>query len=304
MKPTRQAVLLLHGAVLLFGGAGVLGRLVAAPPEVTAGVRSLIASAVLGAWMLRQRRWRTAPGRTGSAGGRVGVVGAGALLALHWWAFFAAVQLGSVTLGLLTFASYPLFALALEPLVYRERLRAVEAVAVVAVVAGLACAVPEWDFAARAGRAAWLGLASGLTFALLGLLNRRLLQDRPALELVAAQTGVAGLLLLPWVVWLGADLPARDWPVLVLLGVVFTGLAHWAFTAALTRVPVRVAGVTAALEPVYGVALAAVLLGEPLPGRVLAGGGVLVGAAMLAAVSTNTPARSRCLEAGGAERAG
>lgn len=291
MKSAPQALLLLHGAVLLFGGAGVLGRLVASPPEVTAGVRSLIAAAVLGAWLLVTRRQPAAPRRPWSAAGWVGVGAAGALLALHWWAFFAAVQLGSVTLGLLTFASYPLFALALEPLVYRERPRAAEAVAAAAVLAGLACAVPEWDFDARAGRAAWFGLAAGLTFALLGLINRRLLRDRPALELVAAETSVAGVLLLPRVVWLGADLPARDWLVLALLGVVFTGLAHWAFTAALTRVPVRLAGVTAALEPVYGVALAAVVLGEPLPGRVLVGGGLLVAAAMLAAVSTASPAR-------------
>ncbi len=304
MKSPAPALFLLHGAVMLFGGAGVLGGLVTAPPEVTTAARSLIAAAVLGAWQLGPWRGHPAPRRPWTATSRGGVGMAGALLAVHWWAFFAAVQWGSVTLGLLTFASYPLFALALEPWVYRERLRVADAVAAVAVVAGLACAVDDWNFAGRAGRAAWLGLASGLTFALLGLLNRRLLRERPAIELVAAETGVAGLLLLPWVVGLAPAIPARDWPVLVLLGGVFTGLAHWAFTAALTRVPVRVAGVTAALEPVYGVALATLLLGEPLPARVLLGGGLLVGAAMLAAGTPTAPARpGPALLRGGGDKA-
>lgn len=290
MKSARQALLALHGAVLLFAGAGVLGKLVATPPAAITCLRSLIAALALGAWVIGQRRWGDRPSRNaGSPRDGWLVFGAGALLAVHWWTFFAAVQLGSVTLGLLTFASYPLFALLLEPVCFRERLHAADLAAGLAVLVGLALVVPEWDWGARPGLAAWCGLAAGLTFAGLSLLNRRLLRNRPALELVALETAVAGLLLLPWgVPGLGA-ISARDWVWLALLGVVFTGVAHWAFTAALTRVTVRAAGVAAALEPVYGVALAAGLLDEPLPGRTLAGGVMLVGAAVLTAVTVSSP---------------
>lgn len=291
MKSARQALLALHGAVLLFGGAGLLGKLVATPPAVITCLRSLIAALVLGAWVLGQRR-RDGPQRGASpTRERWMVLSAGALLAVHWWTFFAAVQLGSVTLGLLTFASYPLFALLLEPVFFRERLRAADLAAGLAVLVGLVLVVPEWDFGARPGLAAWCGLAAGLTFTGLSLLNRRLLRGRPALELVAWETGAAGLLLLPGVApGLGA-ISARDWLWLALLGVVFTGLAHWAFTAALTRVTVRAAGVAAALEPVYGVALAAMVLGEPLPARTLAGGLLLAGAAMVMAASVPSSGR-------------
>lgn len=288
----RQALLLLHGAVLLFGGAGLLGKLVTAPPVVVTGLRSLIAALVLGAvagWQRRPRGGRVTPGAPGSG---PAVLAAGALLAVHWWAFFAAVQRGSVTLGLLTFASYPLFALLLEPVVFRERLRPADLAAGAAVLVGLTLVVPDWHFGSRPGRAALSGVLAGLTFAGLSLLNRRLLRRRPALELVALETGVAGVLLGPWVLPALGTLAVRDWQWLGLLGVVFTGLAHWAFTAALTRVPVRVAGVTAALEPVYGVALAAALLGEPLPARTLAGGLCIVGAAVWMAARTARPAPS------------
>lgn len=286
MKSARQALLALQGAVLLFGGAGLLGKLVTSPPAVITGLRSLIAAAVLGALAAGQRRRcagrevRTTPGWWPA------VLAAGMLLAVHWWAFFAAVQLGSVTLGLLTYASYPLFALGLEPVCFRERLRPADLAAGAAVLAGLALVVPAWDFGTRPGRAVLCGLVAGLTFAGLSLLNRRLLRVRPALELVALETGVAGVVLLPWVAPALAAIPARDWLWLALLGVVFTGLAHWAFTAALARVTVRVAGITAALEPVYGVALAAGLLGEALPARTLVGGLLIVSAAILMASTT------------------
>lgn len=289
MKSARQALLALHGAVLLFGGAGLLGKLVACPPGVITGVRSLIAAVALGVLVAGQRRRGAGREVRATPGWWPAVLAAGALLAVHWWTFFAAVQLGSVTLGLLTFASYPLFALGLEPVCFRERLRPADLAAGAAVLAGLVLVVPEWDLGTRPGRAALCGLAAGLTFAGLSLVNRRLLRVRPALELVALETGVAGVVLLPWVAPALGGIPARDWLWLVVLGVVFTGLAHWAFTAALARVTVRVAGITAALEPVYGVALAAVLLGELLPARTIAGGLLIVGAAVLMAASGPSP---------------
>ena len=38
----------------------------------------------------------------------------GVLLALHWLAFFAAIQVSTVAIGLLGYASFPLFTLAAE----------------------------------------------------------------------------------------------------------------------------------------------------------------------------------------------
>lgn len=297
MKSSRQALLALHGAVALFGGAGVLGKLIASPALVIACGRTLVGALALGAGLLvwRGRRSRDAqrPPARRRGGWWPGLLAAGGLLAAHWWAFFAAVQRSTVALGLLTFASYPLFATLLEPVVFRERLRAADLTACAGVLAGLALVVPDWNFGTQAGRAALCGLASGLAFALLSLLNRRLLRAAPALALVAAETAVAGLVLLPLAAPGLAAVPGRDWARLILLGVVFTGLAHWAFTAALSRVPVRRAGVTAALEPVYGVALAWLLLGETPGARTLAGGGLIVGATLLATLARDQPAESR-----------
>jgi drug/metabolite transporter (DMT)-like permease len=63
---------------------------------------------------------------------------------------------------------------------------------------------------------------------------------------------------------------------------VCTGLAHTLFIASMQRVSAHAASVVAALEPVYGIALAALLLHE-IPGvRTLVGGALIVGAAVLA----------------------
>lgn len=287
MKSAGQSLVVLHLAVALFGCSALIGKHVTSPALVITCVRSLVGAIALGAGLWLWRRARSDVGAaarppTSSRWLWGALAGGGVLLALHWWAFFAAVQGSTVALGLLTYASYPLFATLLEPVVFRERLRAAELLACAGVAVGLALVVPDWNPGHRVGRAVACGIFSGLAFAILSLLNRRLLRERGALELVVAETGVAGAVLLPLAAAGFASVPGRDWAWLGLLGVVFTGVAHWAFTAALSRVPVRLAGVTAALEPVYGIAFAWLLFRESVPMRTLAGGALILGATALA----------------------
>src|SRR4029078_9291430 len=69
---------------------------------------------------------------------------------------------------------------------------------------------------------------------------------------------------------------------LLVLGVACTGLAHTLFIASMQRLSAHTASVVAALEPVYGIALAALLLQEIPTVRTLAGGVLIVAAALVA----------------------
>ena len=94
----------------------------------------------------------------------------------------------------------------------------------------------------------------------------------------------AAVVLLPIVAWTGPEgaIGARDIALMLVLGLVCTALAHTLFIAALAGVTAHTAATIAALEPVYGIALAALLLGE-IPGpRTLVGGTLIVGAAIAA----------------------
>ena len=62
----------------------------------------------------------------------------GSILGVHWIAFFQAIQVSTVAIGLLSFASYPLFTTLLEPLFFREPLRVRNVFAALIVICGLA----------------------------------------------------------------------------------------------------------------------------------------------------------------------
>ena len=281
---TRSSALLaLHAAVLLFGFAGLFGRWLDLAPSVIVLGRTVVAAAVLGVVRLR-------------GGGRSPLDPAlavnGAILALHWVSFFAAIQAAGVAIGLLGFSSFPLFTLVLERWLLGRRWHGADPLTAIVVAGGLALLVPpEPSLADRTVQGLAWGIVSGLTFALLAVRNRGLAADRAATDLAFGQNLWAAAFVLPFA-WSGAPsaIGGRDIALLLVLGIGCTALAHTLFIAALAGVAAHTAATVAALEPVYGIALAALLLGETPGPRTLAGGVLIVGAAIAASRRAGDPA--------------
>ena len=281
------ALLALHAAVLLFGFAALFGKWLALSPLLIVFARTAVAAGALGLIRLAapaERRAFALP-----------LLANGAVLALHWVSFFAAVQVSNVATGLLGYASFPLFALLLEPAPARARWSARELGVVAGVMAGLVLMVPEFSLGNRTVAGVLWGVLSGFTFALLAVLNRRHAARRPAIDIAYWQNLCAAAALLPLAPLALEALPdagalgGREVALLLALGLVCTALAHTLFIASLREVTARTASVVAALEPVYGIALAFVLLGERPDARVLVGGTLIVAAALVATTRRETP---------------
>lgn len=276
--PRARSLAALHLAVALFGFAGLFGKWLALPPVTIVFGRTLVASVALAVLLGLTREPRTSSGR------RVDwrLAANGAVLALHWVAFFQAIQIASVAIGLLGFASFPLFVLILEAATRQRALHGREWATAILVAGGLVLLVPELRWGNRVVQGLSWGVLSGLTFALLAVGNRALAARYSAGAIALWQNACATICLLPLAI-LAAAIPAPEQIVLlVVLGVACTALAHTLFIHALHFLSAHTASVVTALEPVYGIALALVLLGETPTARTLAGAILLVGAALQA----------------------
>ena len=271
------ALLALHAAVALFAMAGLFGKWLALSALVIVLGRTLVAAATLA---LAASLRREPVGRPASA-----LVVNGAILALHWVTFFLAIQASSVAIGLLGYASFPLFVLLLERRGAQHAVTPREWTCAALVLAGFAVLVPRlaWSDANVQGLA--LGAVSGLTFAALAVRNRALLRERLPIGLAFWQNACAA----GWVLVACMVVPdlvrmptAAELVALVLLGAVCTALAHTLFIASLRRVTAQAASIVAGLEPVYGIAFAALLLAEVPGPREWAGAALLLAAAILA----------------------
>jgi len=299
-----------HAGTLLFGMAGLFGKWVAAPSLIVAGLRTLIASACFAALLIAWPRLgaprqsgppaeprtppdadaqpRAAPeaggahsskGRGGDAGIRHGLLAAlaGAILGVHWWLFFEAIQVSTVAVALLAYSTAPGFVALLDPLLHWKRPSGRALLAAGLVLVGVALMAPRWTLGEATTLGAAWGVAAGLLFAILILLNRRLVRVYGPVRLSFYLNLGASAVLLPLLPGAWVPLSARDWGLLALLGVGFTVGAHTLFTASLQRLQVQAAAIVGALEPVYGILGAVVLLGEVPGPRTLAGGTVILG---------------------------
>ena len=207
----------------------------------------------------------------------------GTILGVHWIAFFEAIQVSTVAIGLLSFASYPLFTTLLEPLFFKEVLRRKNVIAALIVICGLVMMAtssedPNVIFSGSVIKGLFWGLGAGLGFAVLTLLNRGHVRNHSPLLLTCWQNGFAALVLFPWSLSESWIISGRDWGLLFILGVICTVGGHTLLINGLRHVQAQVASLLiAGLEPVFAIVFALFLLGEIPSLQTLLGGLLIVG---------------------------
>ncbi len=275
-----HALFRIHSAVLLFGLSGLFGKFIDASPLYIVLGRTVFAAMALGLYarLISGTRLSDIPGQ-----GMGLFILQGALLAVHWYFFFLSIQISSVAVGLVTFSTFPLFVTFMEPLVFKEPLARKDILTAVVVFIGICLVIPEPDLSNQTTLGGIFGILSGLTFAILALVNRRNVRVSDAVAVAFYQNLFAALCLVIPVILIQPRAPAAtDLPALVFLGVVCTALSHTLFISSLKQIRAQTASVITGLEPVYGIVLAFFFLREIPALSTLAGGGIIIGASVAA----------------------
>jgi drug/metabolite transporter (DMT)-like permease len=284
MQGKVHSLLQLHLAVLLFGFAGLFGKFLSLSPLLIVLGRAFFAALTLVFLLLGLGRSLRLQSRSDA----LVFIGLGALLTVHWTSFFHAVQVSTVAVGLVTFATFPAFVTVMEPYFFREKLRLFDVFTAALVALGIVFVVPHFRFSHHITQGAFWGTLSGFTFAVLSLLNRKYVKTYPPLVITFYQNAFAALILLPFLAAPGMDLGIRDLMLILVLGLFCTALAHGLFVKSLQRLRAQLASVTACLEPVYGVLFALLLLQEVPAPTTLLGGAVILCASVLASLRSKT----------------
>src|SRR5690349_15055050 len=184
----RNALVALHAAVALFGLAALFGQWVTLPATlIVLGGTSVAAVTLAIVAHARRESLRAVDGR---------LLANGAVLALHWVSFFAAVKLASVAIALLGYAMFPVFVLVLSPRAAMHVTRRDCATAALATL-GLVAIVPTLSWSSEATRGLALGVVSGFTFAWLAVRNHAFVASRSATAIALWQNVGASLCLVP-----------------------------------------------------------------------------------------------------------
>jgi drug/metabolite transporter (DMT)-like permease len=272
----RMGLIQIHLAALLAGLTGIIGKVLTVGPEVITAGRTVIACAALAivAWCMGVSL------RIASRRDWVRIAASGVFLAAHWLTFFKAIQVSSVAVGLLAFASYPLFVAFLEPLFFREKLHTYDVAAALVVTGGLALIAPGFDLGDRMTQGLLWGVLSGALCAGVSLLSRAVVGRNATVTIAFHQQLVAALCTLPLALMTRPEITGKTAMLIVLLGLVFTAGLQMLFVSSLRHISIRTSSLVIMLEPVYGIAFAMLLLGETPAKRTLLGGALVCGAVL------------------------
>jgi drug/metabolite transporter (DMT)-like permease len=206
---------------------------------------------------------------------------------------FTAFGLVPIALALMLFYLYPAGVVAIDLVLGHERMSVVRLVALLLSFGGVVLVLAAGMEDGSGMPLSLLGIALGLTAAasqvVFMTVSRGGYASVPAdaATFVILATSVVGASLIAVAAGQAEDLlvPLRDpgsWPVILVAGVVAAGVSSLLFLTAIRTIGGTRTGILMLLEPVVGVLLAALLLGEALlPLQVLGGLLVLAGALVL-----------------------
>ncbi|ALO37310.1 hypothetical protein UZ73_02905 [Alcaligenes faecalis] len=270
-----RALAAIHVAAVLFGLTGIFGELIQVGAMlITAGRASF---AVLALFISIRSQGRGLGQGMKAADFRT-LLMASIMLAIHWATFFVAVKVGGVAIATLGFASFPAFITLCEWAVLRERVTVSEWIILALVTFGLLLVTPSFDFQDQSTIGLAWAIASGFTFAMFTLINRRAAKHLSAQQVAWWENLFVALMCWPFAIPLLGGSTLVDWVWIALLGVFCTALSHYLLVSALTVLNARSAGIVIALEPVYAIAFAALLFAQYPSSRALLGGAIMIGA--------------------------
>lgn len=275
LKPSTQANLQVHIGVLLLGATALFARVIPLSALQITLCRSIVAATALFLFLrILKRSVKTSSGKE-----RHLVFACGGLLAFHWVTYFQAVKVSGIALGLTFLFTFPIITVFLEPIFVKAKIRSADAFLGLLAAVGVCVSVSGGDVASASALGGLYGITSALLYALRNVLYRAYLSQGDSIVMMFYQTTVASIVLIPFSLQEGLPVSGVEGMQLILLGVVFTALPHTLFVAAMRQFSAKRVSIIGCLQPIYGIALGAILLSEVPSTHAIIGGALVVASA-------------------------
>ena len=250
----------LHFIVFIWGFTAVLGKLITIDALPLVWYRMLIASVLILVFMgVKKYSLKVAPKTF------LVLVIAGIIIALHWVTFFMAIKVANVSVALATMSTGAFFTAILEPIWYKRKMIWYEVIFGLIVILGL---LIIFNLETQYAYGIALALVSSLLASIFSLMNGKLIQtEKPTL--ISFYELSAGVLFLTIYHLSQGNFDAdffvistTDWWYIFILASVCTVYAFIASVRIMKFISPYTVMLTINLEPVYGIVLAFLFIGD------------------------------------------
>lgn len=206
----------------------------------------------------------------------------GLLLCVVLVAYYKAIQVSTVAIGNLAYATFPIFVVFTEAFFFKEKLKWGDFVSALLVISGVYFMIPKFELGNSVTQGVLWGLLSGFSLAFLFAVRRKAVNEsKSPLVTTFYEQFFCFIFLMPLSIYFydPVMMVPQNLGYLALLGVLFSAYPFYLLISSLAHVKAKLAGIIISVEPVYGVILAIVLLKEIPDWKTLVGGGVILFAA-------------------------
>lgn len=281
-KTHLRYVAQLNFAVICISTSGVWGRYINLAPEQTIFFRALLALFFV-FLVCRFNRYSL---KLKNKRDTIGILWCGLCFGIHWVTYFYALHLSSVAIGMLAIYTYPVITSFLEPLLLKSSFQKAHLLLGVLVITGVYFLVPDIDFSNRQFVAVCLGVLSAFFYAIRNIMIKPKVEFYNGSVLMMYQLLVISVALAPVLYFTDFEKTYVALPGIVFLALITTTLGHTLLLKSFKHFSATTASIMSSVQPVYGILMGMLFLGEFPPWHTLIGGVLILGAVVIENIRT------------------
>ena len=274
-----QHLLEINLAMLFISTSGALGRYVQLSVPVAIGARAILAFIALFLYC----KWKGFGLKIDKKDTGV-ILLSGLLMGTHWIAYFYALKLSNVAIGMLSIFTYPVITALLEPVLLKTKFQLVHILLAVLVLTGMYFLSPTLNFEDSYTIAIGFGVFSALAYALRNILLKKKVSKYNGSMLMTYQTAIVGVLLFPFLFTVTSEAIVAQWHVLVALAILTTAIGHTLFLMTFKHFNITTVSILSSIQPVYGIIIGAIFLSEIPRGTTIIGGILILSSVVIESI--------------------
>lgn len=258
----KRAYTELHIAVILLAFTAILGDLITLSASVLVWWRTLIATIGIGLYLVIAGKIRK-----DWVLGQKKIYALGILIAIHWLCFFGCIKLANASTALICFATISFFTAWIEPWVTGRKRMKHEIVFGLMIIPGIILIAGKAEGQVLFG--VIIGIIAALLVAIIASLEKKWITEIDPEHMTFIQLAGAWVTMCLWIfgeyftIGIESFIPhGLDIIYLLILGLICTSIAWVLATRAIRSVTAFDQMMVINLEPVYGIAMALIFLGD------------------------------------------
>ena len=245
-------------ATFFISTSGVLGKYIALTPEVIILCRAFLSAFFIYIFC----RFKKIKLKIDSKKDGISFAISGFFMACHWISYFYALKLSNVAIGMLSLFTFPAITTLLAPFFSKQKLNSTHIFLAFLVLIGVYMLVPDFSLENKYLKGILCGIFSAFCYALRNLTIKKHVKKYNGSMLMFHQMMIVSVLLIPVLFFSDFSNLESQLPLVLLVALLTTVIGHTMILNSLKHFSVSTASIISSIQPIFGVIIAYIFVGE------------------------------------------